>query len=265
MRKIPAFTLSLLAFALPAHAAENAPTWDIILQIEGLPTPPPKVDYLEIDGFESTKEQVDAIKAQGTKAICYISAGTAEDFRPDFAEFKKIPNTIGNAYPNFEGDYFINTNHWRDFFPVMKKRIQMCKDKGFDYVDFDVIDSYDVDPEEMGFRLSQETQTDYITALTKAAHESELKTVQKNATELAAKLEPHFDALLTEECVRLDFCGDAEPYVAAGKPVFNVEYPESWKDKPFSRESVCDVSDKTKVRTILSTLALDGPATDACP
>lgn len=265
MRIYLGLMLSALTFAGPAKAAEPASTWDIILQIEGLPTPPPKMDYLEIDGFDSTKEQVTQIKAQNTKAICYISAGTAEDFRPDFAAFKAIPNTTGKGFPGFEGDYFLNTNHWRDFFPVMKKRIQMCRDKGFDYVDFDVIDSYDVDPEETGFELSEDVQIDYIMALTKAAKEASLKTVQKNAPDLAKRLEPHFDAMVTEECVRLEFCEETAPYRAAGKPVFNVEYPESWGDKPFDRGHVCAASKEAGVITIFSALALDGPAAERCP
>jgi hypothetical protein len=262
MRKI--FYGLLLFLCAPAQAAQHA-SFNIVLQIEGLPNPPPKVDYLEIDGFDSSKELVTQIKANGTKAICYISVGTAEDFRPDFAELKKIPNTVGKAYPNFAGDYFINTNHWRDFFPVMEKRIMMCKDKGFDYVDFDVIDSYAVDPKESGFDLTEETQIAYIMALTDAAHAAGLKTVQKNTTELAVKLEPHFDALLLEQCMEYDFCDEAAPYVRAEKPVFNIEYPDSTKEDIYAQAVICRKSEQAGIRTIFSNLALDRLAFQTCP
>lgn len=265
------FTLLLVlifpqwAAAKEVRAGTNPRQWDIVLQIEGLPKTLPGLGYLEIDGFDSTPEQVAQIKARGTQAICYISAGTAEDFRPDFSKFKKMPNTVGKGFPGFEGDYFLNINHWREFFPLMERRIDMCKEKSFDYVDFDVIDSYDVDARETGFEGSEQNQIEYIVALTNKARQVGLKTIQKNAGELAPKLEPHFDGILFEECVRLDFCADAAPYIAAEKPAFNIEYPEEWPARKAIPQDICTISAKHGVMTILSTLDLDKPASHRCP
>jgi hypothetical protein len=49
---------------------------------------PEHVDIWDIDLFDTDKETIDHLKRMGKKIICYFSAGTSEDWRPDFEEFK---------------------------------------------------------------------------------------------------------------------------------------------------------------------------------
>jgi hypothetical protein len=245
-------------------ATAPSPTWDIILQSDNLPDRPPPVDFLELDGFETSTAFVAAANAAGTKTICYISIGTAESFRPDYQQLTSLPGARGHAFPGFDGDFYLNINMWTSFIPVMDARLRMCRDKGFQLVDFDVIDAFEGDPDTLGFTASEQTQLDYVQDMARRAQEYRLGTVQKNASALSETLEPHFDAALYEECVRLDFCDSAAPYLRAGKPVFNVEYPESWPRRKFDKAIICGVSRKAGVITLFSVLELDRPAMDRC-
>ena len=42
------------------------------------------VAVYEIDLFETPADTIDALRAQGRRIVCYISAGSSEDWRPDF-------------------------------------------------------------------------------------------------------------------------------------------------------------------------------------
>ncbi|MDX2974772.1 endo alpha-1,4 polygalactosaminidase, partial [Kribbella solani] len=47
------------------------------------------VPVYDIDGFDQPKATVAALHAKNRKAICYISTGAYEDWRPDAANFPK--------------------------------------------------------------------------------------------------------------------------------------------------------------------------------
>jgi hypothetical protein len=49
---------------------------------------PDHVDIWDIDLFDTDKATIDHLKSRGKKIICYFSAGTSEDWRPDFEGFK---------------------------------------------------------------------------------------------------------------------------------------------------------------------------------
>src|SRR5512132_2023624 len=54
---------------------------------------PPKVRALldvkmyDVDGFEASRKLVAAMHTRGIKAVCYISAGSWERYRPDAGDF----------------------------------------------------------------------------------------------------------------------------------------------------------------------------------
>ncbi len=56
------------------------------------------------------------------------------------------------------------------------------------------------------------------------AHRDGLAAGPKNDVAQARELEPSFDFALDESCAEHDQCRDLAPFVAAGKPVFDVEY-----------------------------------------
>jgi hypothetical protein len=247
----------------PSPSPSVLASWDWILQSQGLPATPPGVDFLDVDGFDTAASYVALAKSRGTRTICYLDVGSAESNRPDYSRLSAISGLLGNAYPGFPSERYIDIRRYPEFIQIMDDRLRMCRDKDFDYVEFDVMDAFEDGAAVTGFSLSERDMIDYVTALSARARGYGLKPVQKNASGSAAKLLTLFDAVLFEDCVQGDFCGDAAPYVNAGKPAFNAEYPENWPGS-FDRAKVCSVSAAAKVSTIITVVDLDRPAGDRC-
>lgn len=244
--------------------ADASVTWDWILGGK-LPTTPPVVDYLDLDAFDAPKRYVKKAKANGTTTICYISAGTLENWRPDKDAFwkkhrkqlkKGKPGIIGKSYPDWPGERWLNFTRYKVFLPLMVKRMKTCQRKGFEMIEFDNLDAYD---NRTSFKIRKSDAIRYAKALAKKANAIGLVAVHKNTTELNRKLEPYFGAQLLEDCVLYNFCSDAKHYRKAGKPVFNAEYPEAWEDegKTFNRTKACAKTDASDVSMIVKKLDLD--------
>lgn len=248
----------------PTPGPATIPSWDWILQSQGLPATPPAVGYLDVDGFDTSAAYVALAESRGTKTICYLDIGSAESNRPDYSSLSAISGLLGNSYPGFAGERYIDIRRYPEFIQVMDDRLRMCRDKGFDYVEFDVMDAFEDGAATTGFNLTEQDMIAYVTALSSRARGYGLKPVQKNASGSSAKLVSLFDAILFEGCVLDNFCSDNAPYIAAGKPAFNAEYPEEWPTGTFDRTRVCSVSDSAKISTIITVVNLDRAAPDRC-
>jgi hypothetical protein len=94
----------------------------------------PNVDIFDIDLFYHPVETIQALHSQGKKVICYFSAGTAEDWRPDYSNF--TASDKGSCLPEWSGESWLNIrsdNVWN----VMQNRIQLAAQKGCDAIDPD--------------------------------------------------------------------------------------------------------------------------------
>jgi hypothetical protein len=180
---------------------------------------------------------VDAIHAAGGHAICYVDAGDAETYRPDYLRFVAFDRRcdgclIGNPFSQvFPDEFFLNLNNdqgQRDFIlKVNRARVKKCAGAGFDAVEWDIIDTYE-DPHS-GFHISYRTQLKFNTRLANMAHELGMSVAMKNDPSQIADLLPYFDFAIVEECFEYDFCtGNPSPgeiaFIDAGKAVFEVEY-----------------------------------------
>lgn len=249
----------------PSPPAAALPSWDWILQSQGLPATPPAVNYLDMDGFDTPATYVALAKSRGVKTICYLDVGSAESNRPDYTRLAGISGLLGNAYPGYPSERYINIRRYPEFIQIMDDRLRMCRDKGFDYVEFDIMDAFEDGAAVTGFSLTEQDMIDYVTALSSRARGYGLGPVQKNTGGSSTKLVALFDAVLFEGCVLDNFCSDNAAYVAAGKPSLNAEYPEDWPTGGFDRSRVCTISANAGISTIITTLALDRPAPDRCP
>lgn len=259
-----------------ADAAAAAPAarltgWNWIIGSR-LVGPPPRVAYLGLDAFDAPKRYVAAANRNGTRTWCYLSVGSVEDWRPDAARFVALdkaeraagrPAIIGRPYDGWPGERWLNVARFRVFLPLLAARMELCRDKGFAMVEFDNLDGYQANT---GFRITRGETIAFAKALAATARGLGLVPMQKNVPELAATLEPHFGALLFESCVLYNFCPGARRYVAAGKPVFDAEYPEDWKDagRTFDRPAACRTAAKAGVDMIVKKLDL-GPWIRRCP
>ncbi|MFE0703590.1 endo alpha-1,4 polygalactosaminidase [Streptomyces sp. NPDC058872] len=187
-------------------------------QLSGRLDPTVDVPVYDIDGFDHPASTVRDLHDRGRKVICYLSTGAWEDFRPDADAFPESLLGKGNGW---EGERWLDVRRTDLLEPLMAKRLDMCRDKGFDAVEPDNMDGYKNDT---GFPLTAADQLRYNRLVARLAHERGLAVGLKNDLDQIPKLLPDFDFAVNEQCAEYDECGRLAPFVAAGKAVFHVEY-----------------------------------------
>ncbi len=211
---------------------------------------PPKAGALldvkmyDVDGFEASKSLIAAMHSKGIKAVCYISAGSWEKYRPDANDFPASVLGRSNGWP---GEKWLDIRKRKILKPIMRARMDICRRKGFDAIEFDNVDGYQ---NATGFPLTGADQLRYNVFLANAAHARGLSTFLKNDLGQIPKLLPYFDASLNEQCFQYSECPALSRFVKAGKPVFNVEYK-------LDRSQFCDKANARNFNSLKKRLALD--------
>ncbi len=216
---------ALLAAALPAHSAtiwkpKPGTTFEWVLSAS--PKTIPAAQVIDIDAFEATATQVARLQAAGKKVVCYINFGAWETYRPDKAKFPK--SVIGKDYDGWAGEKFLDIRKISTLAPLMRARLDMCKNKGFDGVEPDNIDSHE---QTTGFPITRADQVKYNKWIAVEAHKRGLSVGLKNVPDLLKDLLPYYDWALTEDCFDQGWCAELKPMIAAGKAVFAVEYTDA--------------------------------------
>jgi hypothetical protein len=162
---------------------------------------------------------VNAIHAAGGKAICYVSAGTWENWRVDANQFPASVLGNKNGWP---GEKWLDIRQTSVLLPIMDARVQKCRQAGFDGVEWDNVDGYS---NRSGFPLTAADQATYDASLANMAHSYGLTVALKNDVEQLPDLAPYFDYGVNEQCQQYNECGGYTTYfINAGKTVFQVEY-----------------------------------------
>jgi hypothetical protein len=199
----------------------------------------------EIDGDQNDASVVAALHAKGRKVICYIDAGAAERYR---ADFKELPVTVlGSTVSGWPDERWLDVRQIQALTPVMSRRMDMCRAKGFDAVDPDMLEAYAA---RSGFPITAQDQLNYNRWIAKLAHDRGLSVAMKGNVEQVAQLEPHFDFAVNEQCAEYDECDRYRPFLAAGKAVFQIEY-----DTPSSE--FCPEAKRLGIHAQRKHLALD--------
>jgi len=172
----------------------------------------------DVDLFETPTSTVDTLHQRGRAVVCYLSAGSWEDFRPDTDAFPEQVKGKSNGWP---GERWLDIRQLDILGPIMEARLDLCAQKGFDGVEFDNIDGY---VNNTGFPLTAADQTAYNVFLANAAHARGLSAGLKNNVEQAATQQRSFDFAINEECYAYNECGLLTPFINANKAVFHVEY-----------------------------------------
>jgi hypothetical protein len=94
----------------------------------------PNAQIFDIDLFETPAETISQLHDQGKKVICYFSAGTSEDWRPDWSSFREEDK--GACLPEWPGERWLNVRS-DSVWSVMASRIKLASDKGCDAIDPD--------------------------------------------------------------------------------------------------------------------------------
>jgi hypothetical protein len=179
------------------------------------------VQMYDIDLFDTPTSTIDTLHGQGRVVICYFSAGSWEDWRPDADDFPASVKGNGNGWP---GEKWLDIRNLSVLSPIMQARLDLAVNKRCDGVEPDNVDGY---TNKTGFPLTGNDQLTYNRWLADQAHARGLSVGLKNDVEQVSKLEPYFNWALDEQCFQYNECNTLLPFVQAGKAVFGVEYSGS--------------------------------------
>jgi len=254
---VAALSLALLA-ALPASAGASAAHWvpprqlTWYWQLTGTVNNSYAVAAYDIDGFDNSAAEVSALHAAGKHAICYIDAGTWENWRSDAGSFPQSVLGSSNGWP---GEKWLDISKLSVLAPIMTARLQMCAQKGFDAIEPDNIDGYQ---NSTGFPLTAQNQLSYNEWIANEAHALGLAVFQKNDPDQSSTLQPYFDGALDEQCNEYSECSSFQPYLTANKPVLNAEY------SPSLYPSFCSADNGSGIMGALYSVSLDGSTYKPC-
>jgi len=195
-------------------------SWDI--QFTGNINYNVNVEALDIDLFDTKASTIASLHARGVKVICYFSAGSYEDWRPDADQF---PSTVrGKSLDGWAGEKWLDVRNLDDLMPIMTARMNMAVQKKCDAVDLDNMDIYQHDS---GFTISYNQNLAYAKALVKEAHKRNLAIGLKNNLDQIKDLVNDYDFAINESCYDYNECDMLKPFVQQGKPVLGIEYKKS--------------------------------------
>jgi len=208
------------------------------------------VAMYDIDLFDNDASVVASLHAAGRHVICYLDAGTWENWRPDASEFPADVLGRGDGFP---GEKWLDIRRLDVLAPILSARLDLCKTKGFDGVEFDNVDGY---TNTTGFPLTGDDQLAFDVWLANQAHTRGLDAALKNDLDQVPDLLPYFDWALDEQCFQYHECDKLTPFVTAGKAVMEVEYH-------LRTSAFCPEANAMNFNSLLKTLALDATRT-AC-
>jgi hypothetical protein len=204
------------------------------------------VAMYDIDLFETPEATIAGLHDRGIVVICYFSAGSREEWRPDASDFPAA--AVGNPLDGWPGESWVDTRD-AEVRAIMERRLDLAVTKGCDGVEPDNVDGYANDP---GFPLNGATQLDYNGFLATAAHARNLSVGLKNDLDQIGDLLSQFDWALDEECFTYDECDLLTPFIDAGKAVFQVEYGAA-----SLADTICPQANALDFDTLIKNLDLD--------
>src|SRR5262245_13764521 len=216
---MPAAPATALPDPAPCHdcwqpALRTAWQW----QLQGKIDQSVRARMYDVDMFETRAATVDSLHDKGRAVVCYVDAGTWENFRPDSDDFPDSVKGKSNGWP---GERWLDVRALAVLRPILARRVGKCAEKGFDGIEFDNVDGY---ANDTGFPLTGRDQLRFNVWLATVAHRHGLSVALKNDLGQVGKLLPYFDFALDEQCFQYHECFRLRPFIDADKAVFEVEY-----------------------------------------
>jgi hypothetical protein len=178
-----------------------------------------EVDMVDVDLFDTPQTIIDSLHADDRIVICYFSAGSYEDWRPDAAQFPR--RVLGRNLEDWPGERWLDIRRLDLLGLLMATRLDLAVNKDCDGVEPDNVDGY---LNQTGFHLTPADQLVYNRWLAAEAHLRGLSIGLKNDLDQVVDLVEDYDWALNEQCFAYDECELLQPFIQAGKAVFGVEY-----------------------------------------
>ncbi|KAJ5405454.1 hypothetical protein N7465_006738 [Penicillium sp. CMV-2018d] len=175
-------------------------------------------DIWDIDLFDNTAETITTLQNKGHKVICYFSAGTYEDWRPDISKFDTAD--FGSNLDEWPGERWLNIKSSR-VRAIMSSRLDIAKQKGCDGVDPDNIDAYG---NENGLGLTEADSVDFLTFLAAESHSRGMSIGLKNGGDIIGSVIDKMQWSVNEQCAEYHECETYAAFTKVNKPVFHIEY-----------------------------------------
>jgi hypothetical protein len=210
-----------------------------------------EADVYDIDLFDAPAAVITQLHAEGRIVIAYFSAGTYEGFRDDAGSF--AASDIGQPLADFPDERWLDVRS-SNVRAIMQARLDLAAARGFDGVEPDNVDGY---ANNSGFNLTAADQLEFNRFLANEAHQRGLAVGLKNDLDQVPALVSYFDFAVNEECHAYDECDALQPFVDAGKPVFNAEYDAALVGSAAARATVCAAANALGIRTLILPLDLD--------
>jgi hypothetical protein len=196
-----------------------------------------KADMYDIDGYANDAATIATLKSlaghnvASRSVTCYITAGTLENWRPD-TELLDV-EVLGNTYAGFADERWIDVRLISQIRPWLEAKMDMCRAKGFDAIEFDNVDGWQPD-NKTGLNITADDEIAFIVYMANAAHARGMSMALKSNVEQVPAVLPYVDFAVVEECFAYKECTRADPntdgqygyddFINVGKPVFEVEY-----------------------------------------
>jgi hypothetical protein len=238
------------------HRPPTSATWQ--WQLLGTINTGYDVAVYDIDLFDAPASLIASLQAAGKRVVCYFSAGSYEDFRSDAGRF--APSDLGNTLAGYPDERWLDIRS-QNVLGIMTDRLDLAVQKGCDGVEPDNVDGYSNDT---GFSLTAADQLAFNRRIANAAHERDLTVALKNDLDQIAELLGYFDLSVNEQCHEFDECDLLQPFIFAGKPVFNAEYDEGFVNNAVERDALCATARAQNLRTLILPLDLDDSFRFSC-
>jgi hypothetical protein len=206
--------------------------------------------------FETSPAQLEELKAGGVRTVCVIDAGAWENWRPDSHAYDQ--RVVGGNRAGWRGDRWLDIRAATVLRPIIGKRLDLCKGKGFDGVAFDKVDGY---AHRTGFPLTARDQLAFNRWLAAEAHGRGLAAGLVGTLELVPELVADFDFAIAESCFAERACERLLPFRKTGKPVFVVEFTNVRR----KMDAHCAAARELGLQLVFKTQSLNGKVHRRCP
>src|SRR5450432_845210 len=241
----------------PLFRPSLSTTWQV--QLTGTIDTSFDVAMYEVDLFTLDSATASVLHSQGRVITCYVSVGTAEPYRADYASFPAA--AVGNALSDYPQEHWLDVRD-STVRELMAQRLEVGARAGCDAVELSNLQAHSYDS---GFPLTQADDLDYARWLIGESHARGLSAGVSTSDDLVPLLVGDAEWGLTEECLAYSACDAWQAFTAAGKAVFMIEYGSS-SDVPV----LCPEATRLGFSLVIKRRALDAfrvgcPAADAGP
>ena len=226
-----------------------AATWQ--WQLQGAVNTSYDVEVYDIDLFDALPAVTQELLGAGRRVICYFSAGSFEDFRPDADQF--LATDLGNPLGDFPDERWLDIRS-PNVHKIMRARLDIAVQKSCDGVEPDNVDGFTNDT---GFPLTATDQLAFNRFLANEARMRGLAVALKNDLDQIPDLVAYFDFSVNEQCHEFNECDQLQPFITAGKPVLNAEYADQFVNDPAQRQTMCAAALVQNLRTLVLPIDLD--------